>query len=264
MEFSKEQLERYSRHLVLDGIGGDGQEKLFNAKVFIAGAGGLGSPAALYLAAAGIGTIGIADPDTVELSNLQRQIMHTTSGLGTPKADSAARAMSGINPDIKVNKYKIFLNQDNIMEIIGDYDFIIDATDNFDSKFLINDACVIAKKAYSHAGVTRFQGQLATYLPGESPCYRCMFKSPPPEGAVPKGSQAGIIGAVCGVIGSLQALEAVKYITGSGELLAGKFLIFDALSMKFRTVKFHRDKECTICGANPVRTRFNGNLPGME
>lgn len=250
MEFSNEQLERYSRHLVLDSIGRDGQEKLFNAKVLIVGAGGLGSPAALYLAAAGVGTIGIADPDIIELSNLQRQIMHTTKGLGTSKADSAAKAMSGINPDIKVNKYKIFLNQDNIMEVIRDYDFIIDATDNFDSKFLINDACVTARKAFSHAGVTRFQGQLATYVPGCSPCYRCMFKSPPPEGVVPKGNQAGIIGAVCGVIGSLQALEAVKYIIGTGSLLAGRFLIFDALSMKFRTVKFQRDQECAICGTS--------------
>lgn len=254
MEFSNEQLERYSRHLVLDGIGKDGQEKLFNAKVLIIGAGGLGSPAALYLAAAGIGTIGIADNDIVDLSNLQRQIMHTTAGIGTPKADSAAEAMSGINPDIKVNKYKMFLNQDNIMGIIKDYDFIIDATDNFDSKFLINDTCVIAGKAFSHAGVTRFQGQLTTYVPGKSPCYRCMFKSPPPEGAVPKGNQAGIIGAVCGVTGSLQALEAVKYITGTGELLAGRFLIFDALAMKFRTVKFYRDHECAICGTSQVKT----------
>ena len=169
MEFSNEQLERYSRHLVLDGIGKDGQEKLFNAKVLIIGAGGLGSPAALYLAAAGIGTIGIADNDIVDLSNLQRQIMHTTAGIGTPKADFVAEAILGINPDIKVNKYKMFLNQDNIMGIIRDYDFIIDATDNFDSKFLINDTCVIAGKAFSHAGVTRFQGQLTTYVPGNSP-----------------------------------------------------------------------------------------------
>ena len=246
MEFSNEQLERYSRHLVLDGIGRDGQEKLFNAKVLIIGAGGLGSPAALYLAAAGIGTIGIADSDTVELSNLQRQIMHTTAGIGTPKADSAARAMSGINPDIKVNKYKMFLNQDNIMEIIMDYDFIIDATDNFSSKFLINDACVKAGKAFSHAGVSRFQGQLFTYVPG-SPCYRCLFKEPPPEGAVQTPSQAGIVGAVCGVTGSLQAMEAIKYITGTGELLKGRLLVFNAYTMQFRTVKFQKDVDCAIC-----------------
>ena len=254
MGFVEEQMARYQRHLVIDEIGMEGQQKLFDAKVLVIGAGGLGSPAALYLAAAGTGTLGIADPDQVELSNLQRQIMHTTDSLGKPKAESARRAVAAINPYAVVNVYKIFVDKDNITELIEDYDFIIDATDNFSSKFLINDTCVIAGKAFSHAGVTRFQGQLTTYIPGVSPCYRCMFKSPPPEDAVPKGSQAGIIGAVCGVTGSLQALEAVKYITGTGELLAGRFLIFDALAMKFRTVKFYRDHECAICGTSQVKT----------
>lgn len=247
MEFGEEQLARYSRHIVIDEIGKKGQQKLFDARVLVIGAGGLGSPAALYLAAAGTGTLGIADPDQVELSNLQRQIMHTTDSIGTPKAESAERAVISINPYVKVNIYKTFVDKDNITEIIKDYDFIIDATDNFSSKFLINDACVKAKKAFSHAGVTRFQGQLFTYVPGSSPCYRCLFKEPPPDGAVPPGSQSGILGTVCGVTGSLQAMEAVKYITGAGDLLTGRMLVFDALDMKFRTVKFQKDKDCKVC-----------------
>ncbi len=247
MEFIEEQMARYQRHLVIDEIGREGQQKLFDAKVLVIGAGGLGSPAALYLAAAGTGTLGIADPDLVELSNLQRQIMHTTDSLGRPKAESARRAVTAINPYAVVNIYKIYADKDNIMELIEGYDFIIDATDNFSSKFLINDACVKAGKPFSHAGVTRFQGQLFTYVPGSSPCYRCLFKEPPPEGAVPAGNQAGILGAVCGVTGSLQAMEAVKYITGAGDLLTGRMLVFDALGMKFRTVKFQKDKDCSVC-----------------
>ena len=172
--------------------------------------------------------------------------MHTTDSLGKPKAESARRAVAAINPYAVVNVYKIFVDKDNITELIEDYDFIIDATDNFSSKFLINDACVKAGK-FSHAGVTRFQGQLFTYVPGNSPCYRCLFKEPPPEGAVPTGNQAGILGAVCGVTGSLQAMEAVKYITGAGDLLTGRMLVFDALGMKFRTVKFQKDKDCNVC-----------------
>ncbi len=246
MELGEEQLERYSRHIVIKEIGIKGQKKLFNSKVLIIGAGGLGSPAALYLAAAGTGTLGIADPDIVELSNLQRQIMHTTESIGKPKAESAKRAVTAINPGINVNIHKVFADKDNIKEIIKDYDFIIDATDNFASKFLINDICVKEGKAFSHAGVVRFQGQLFTYVPG-APCYRCFFKEPPPEGAVKNGSEAGIIGAVCGITGSLQAMEAVKYITGTGKLLTGKFLIFDSLTMQFRTVKFKKDKDCKIC-----------------
>ncbi len=248
MEFGKEQLERYSRHIVIDEIGKEGQQKLFNARVFIAGAGGLGSPAALYLAAAGVGTLGIADPDSVELSNLQRQIIHTTAGIGRPKAESAKNTIMAINPAANVNIYKEFIDKDNIMELIEDYDFIIDATDNFQSKFLINDSCVKARKAFSHAGVARFQGQLFTYVPdGTSPCYRCLFKEPPPEGAVPAPARAGIVGAVCGTIGSLQAMEAIKYITGTGELLKGRLLVFNAYTMQFRTVKFQKDVDCTIC-----------------
>lgn len=251
MFFSGEQLERYSRNIAIKDFGEEGQKKLLDSKVLIIGAGGLGSPVALYLAAAGVGTIGIADSDDVDLSNLQRQIMHTTKNIGKAKVDSAAEAMNAVNSDIKVNKYKTFINSNNIMELISEYDFIIDATDNFPAKFLINDACVMARKAFSHAGVISFQGQLMTCVPGKGPCYRCLFKNPPPKDAVLNCRQAGIIGAAAGVIGSMQALEAIKYVTGQGELLTGRLLIFDALKMKFRTVKIPKDDECDVCGTNP-------------
>lgn len=245
--FSEEQAKRYARHLVLKEIGADGQGKLMEACVLIIGAGGLGSPAALYLAAAGIGTIGIADSDIVDLSNLQRQIIHTVNDIDRAKVSSAANKIKALNPGIKINIYNMDINRYNIPGIIKNYDFIIDATDNFTSKFLINDACVKEGKAFSHAGVTRFQGQLLTYVPGEGPCYRCLFKNPPPEDAVPGNKDVGIMGAACGVIGSLQALEAIKYITGSGALLTGRLLVFDGLKMQFRTVKFNRDSNCTAC-----------------
>ena len=184
MAFTNEQLERYSRHIILKEIGAKGQKKLLGAKVLIIGAGGLGSPAALYLAAAGVGTIGIVDADTVDLSNLQRQVIHTTADVGKRKAESAAETMRAINPDVKVNTYYTFVNSSNILDLIKDYDFVIDGTDNFPAKFLINDACVMAKKPFSHAGIIRFKGQLTTVIPGQSPCYRCIFKEPPPKDAV--------------------------------------------------------------------------------
>ncbi len=248
MEFTKKQLERYSRQIVMKEIGVEGQEKLTEAKVLIIGAGGLGSPAALYLAAAGIGKIGIADSDIVGLSNLQRQLMHTTSDLGRPKVESAKETLQQINPDVSIQTYNEFISSDNIAGIIADYDFVLDCTDNFEAKFLINDACVIADKPFTHAGVTGFQGQLMTVIPHETSCYRCIFQAPPPEGAVPSCAEAGIIGAAAGVVGSLQALEAIKYITGAGDLLTGKLLTFDALTMKFRTVKLPpRGSGCAVC-----------------
>ena len=248
MEFTKKQLERYSRQIVMKEIGVEGQEKLTEAKVLIIGAGGLGSPAALYLAAAGIGKIGIADSDIVVLSNLQRQLMHTTSDLGRPKVESAKETLQQINPDVSIQTYNEFISSDNIAGIIADYDFVLDCTDNFEAKFLINDACVIADKPFTHAGVTGFQGQLMTVIPHETSCYRCIFQAPPPEGAVPSCAEAGIIGAAAGVVGSLQALEAIKYITGAGDLLTGKLLTFDALTMKFRTVKLPpRGSGCAVC-----------------
>lgn len=256
MAFTNEQLERYSRHIILKEVGVKGQKKLLEGKVLIIGAGGLGAPAAMYLAAAGVGTVGIADADEVDLSNLQRQVIHTTKDLGKAKVASAAETMEAINPDITVNTYRTFVTSENILELIGDYDFIIDGTDNFPAKFLINDACVMAGKPFSHAGIIRFQGQLMTYVPGKGPCYRCVFKNPPPKDAVPTCKQAGVIGAMGGVIGSLQAMEAVKYLIGKGELLTGRLLTYDALSMQFRTVKLPADKNCSVCGENPSITEL--------
>ena len=199
MAFTNEQMERYSRHIILQEVGVKGQKKLMNGKVLIIGAGGLGAPAAMYLAAAGVGTIGIVDADEVDLSNLQRQIIHGTADVGKAKVKSAKETMNAMNPDVTVNTYREFVTSENIMDLIKDYDFIIDGTDNFPAKFLINDACVMAKKPFSHAGIIRFKGQLMTYVPGEGPCYRCVFKNPPPKDAVPTCKQAGVIGAMGGV-----------------------------------------------------------------
>ena len=265
MAFTNEQLERYSRHIILKEVGVEGQKKLMNAKVLIIGAGGLGAPAALYLAAAGVGTIGIADADAVDLSNLQRQVIHSTNDVGKAKVESAAESMRAINPDVTVNTYRTFVNSGNILDLIEDYDFIMDGTDNFPAKFLINDACVMAKKPFSHAGIIRFQGQLMTYVPGEGPCYRCVFKDPPPRDAVPTCRQAGVIGAMGGVIGSLQAMEAVKYIIGQGQLLTGRLLTYDALKMNFRTVKLPMDKDCAICSDHPTITELiDYEQPGCD
>ncbi|MDE7303144.1 MAG: thiazole biosynthesis adenylyltransferase ThiF [Oscillospiraceae bacterium] len=257
MAFSNEQLERYSRHIILKEVGAKGQKKLLNSKVLIIGAGGLGAPAAMYLAAAGIGTIGIADADEVDLSNLQRQIIHATSDIGKAKVQSAKETMEAINPDVTVKTYRTFVDSENISELIANYDFIIDGTDNFPAKFLINDACVMAKKPFSHAGIIRFKGQLMTYVPGQGPCYRCVFKNPPPKDAVPTCKQAGVIGAMGGVIGSLQAMEAIKYILGTGDLLTGYLLTYDALKMEFRKVKLPEDtSKCAVCGENPTITEL--------
>lgn len=257
MAFSNEQLERYSRHIILKEVGVKGQKKLLNAKVLIIGAGGLGAPAAMYLAAAGVGTIGIADADEVDLSNLQRQIIHATEDLGKAKVQSAKETMNKMNPDVTVHTYRTFVTAENIKELIADYDFVIDGTDNFPAKFLINDACVMLKKPFSHAGIIRFKGQLMTYVPGEGPCYRCIFKNPPPKDAVPTCKQAGVIGAMGGVIGSLQAMEAIKYIVGVGELLTGYLLTYDALKMEFRKIKLPKaDKTCAICGEHPSITEL--------
>lgn len=251
MDFTNEQSKRYSRHIILKEVGGEGQKKLLNSKVLIIGAGGLGAPAAMYLTAAGVGTIGIADADEVDLSNLQRQIIHATQDLGKEKVLSAMETMNSINPEVKVNTYHTFVTSENIMDLIKDYDFIIDCTDNFEAKFLINDSCVMAKKPFCHAGIMRFEGQLMTYVPQKGPCYRCVFKNPPPKGAVPTGRQVGVIGAMCGVIGSLQAMEAIKYLLGVGDLLTGYLLTYDALKMEFRKVKLPKDThDCPVCGGS--------------
>ena len=236
MNLNDDQIERYSRHIILQGIGGEGQEKLLNSRVLIIGAGGLGAPVALYLAAAGVGHIGIIDADVVDLSNLQRQVIHFTQDVGRPKVESAKEKMNQINPDVTVTTYYDLFTKDNALDMIHDYDFIVDGTDSFPSKFLINDACVIGKKPFSHGGILRFDGQTMTHVPGTA-SYRCVFKNPPPKNAVPTCSQAGVFGAVAGMLGTIQAAEAIRYLTGVGELLTNRLLIFDAFNMRFRTVR---------------------------
>lgn len=250
MDFSEQQIERYSRHIILGDVGVEGQEKIAKGKVLIIGAGGLGAPAALYLAAAGVGTLGLVDGDNVELSNLQRQVIHFTCDIGSPKVLSAKEKIVLINPEVKVVTYQARVDSSNIALIIKEYDFIIDGTDNFAAKFLINDACVMGNKPFSHGGILRFDGQTMTYVPG-STCYRCIFNSPPPKGAVPTCSQAGILGAVAGMLGTIQAAEALKFLIGKGELLINRLLIFNALDMKFRQAEFKRNPDCPVCGNHP-------------
>ncbi|MCM8757443.1 MAG: molybdopterin-synthase adenylyltransferase MoeB [Candidatus Omnitrophica bacterium] len=247
-----DQIERYSRQIILPNIGGRGQERLLNAKVLIIGAGGLGSPAALYLASAGIGTIGIVDSDKVELNNLQRQIIHSIKDIGRPKVESAKDRLTGINTDVEIIPYNLRLNSENILDIIKDYDIIVDGSDNFPTRYLVNDACILANKPLSHGAIFRFDGQAMTIIPGKSPCYRCLFAEPPPAGLVPSCQEAGILGAVAGVIGVIQANEVLKYILGIGGLLMGRLLVFNALDSSFRTVKVPKSKDCPICGENPT------------
>jgi molybdopterin-synthase adenylyltransferase len=262
LEFTEERLERYSRHILLEDVGIEGQQKIFDAKVLIIGAGGLGSPIALYLAAAGVGTIGIADADTVDISNLQRQVIHFTRDLGQPKVESAADKMHAINPDVTVRTYHEFLLANNIRPILREYDFVIDGTDNFAAKFLINDACVLEGKPFSHGGILRFNGQAMTVLPGRSACYRCVFHAPPPRGSVPTCSQAGVLGAVAGMLGTIQAVEALKFITGVGSLLTDTLLTFDAKTLDFRKVRFKRNVHCPVCGEHPsIRTLVDEEQP---
>ncbi len=264
LDFSEEELNRYSRHILLQDVGVEGQEKIRQGKVLIVGAGGLGAPVALYLAAAGVGTIGIIDGDTVDLSNLQRQIIHFTPDVGRYKADSAKEKIALINPNVKVNTYKEFLMADNAADIFRDYDFIVDGTDNFPVKFLINDACVMAGKPFSHGGILRFEGQTFTHLPGTA-CYRCMFNSPPPAGAVPTCSQAGVLGAIAGMLGTIQAAETLKYLTGVGELLTNRLLTFNAKTMAFRRINVARHDSCPLCGSNPsVTTLIDYEQPTCE
>ena len=248
---TNEQIERYSRHIILDKVGGKGQEKLLSGKVLVIGTGGLGAPAAMYLAAAGVGTIGLVDFDVVDLSNLQRQIIHQTKDVGKAKVQSGEETIAAMNPDVAVHTYNEMVTSKNIRDIIRDqdYDFIIDGTDNFPAKFLINDACVFEKKPFVHAGIIRFQGQLMTYVPGKGPCYRCVFPTMPPKDAVPTCRQAG-------VIGTLQATEALKYLLGIGDLLTGYLLTYDALTMTFRKIKIPRNPNCGICSDHPTITEL--------
>ncbi|MBI5143503.1 MAG: molybdopterin-synthase adenylyltransferase MoeB [Candidatus Omnitrophica bacterium] len=247
-----DQIERYSRQILLPHVGGKGQEKILNAKVLVIGAGGLGSPAALYLAAAGVGKIGIVDSDEVELNNLQRQILHSTKNVGRPKVESGKERIGELNPDVEVITTKVRLTSENISDIIKDYDIIVDGSDNFPTRYLVNDACVLSKKPLSHGGIFRFDGQALTIVPAKGPCYRCLFPEPPPPGLVPSCQEAGILGAVAGVIGVVQANEVLKLILGIGEPLIGRLLIFNALDSSFRIVKVPKNKDCPICGEKPT------------
>lgn len=255
MTLSAFQTQRYARHLSLPEIGAAGQGRLLSARVLLIGVGGLGSPAGFYLAAAGVGTLGVMDGDVLEASNLQRQIAHTTADLGRPKVASAQRAFEGLNPDCRVRKISERLTAANAARVLADFDFVVDATDNFDSKFLIADACHAARKPYSHAGIREFFGQTMTVIPGTSACYRCLFDAPP-EG--PAGAPRGPVGALPGVIGSLQALEAIKFISGCGTLLTDRLLTFDALKMSFRVVNVRRNPHCRLCGSPAAK---NAALP---
>jgi adenylyltransferase/sulfurtransferase len=256
LELTEQQIERYSRQIILQEIGGVGQEKLLSSKVLIVGAGGLGAPAALYLAAAGVGTLGIIDSDSVDLSNLQRQVIHHTTDLGTEKVNSAKSKIQAINPDVTVRTYHTRATAENIAELIRYHDFVIDGTDNFPAKFLINDACYFEKIPFSHAGILRFDGQLITVLPGETTCYRCIFHAPPPDGVVPSCSQAGVLGALAGLIGCLQATEAIKYLLGIGDLLTNVLLTYNALTTDFRKIRLKRNPNCPLCGNKPQITQL--------
>lgn len=258
MAFSDEELERYARHIVLRQMGGPGQARLKAARVLIVGAGGLGSPVILYLAAAGVGTIGIADFDSVSLSNLQRQIAHRTGDVGRPKTESAANAAHAINPHVRIEPHAVRLSVENALDLIARYDIVADGSDNFATRFLINDACFFAAKTLVSAAITEFDGQLATFKAhdraGSYPCYRCLFPEPPPPGTAPSCSETGVLGAAAGVMGTLQALEVIKEIIGVGESLAGRLLIYEALETRFRTVRIKPDPACALCGPAPTIT----------
>jgi molybdopterin/thiamine biosynthesis adenylyltransferase len=255
MALSDAELERYARHIVLREVGGPGQAKLKAAKVLVVGAGGLGSPAILYLAAAGVGTIGIVDDDKVSLSNLQRQIAHRTKDVGRAKTDSARDTALAINPEIAIELHPMRLDASNALALIGRYDIVTDGSDNFATRFLINDACFFSKRTLVSAAVTEFDGQLATFKAFDraqaNPCYRCLYDAPPPPGTTPSCSETGILGAAAGVMGTLQALEVIKEITGVGESLTGRLLIYEALATRFRTVRVKPDPACALCGPEP-------------
>ena len=256
MEFSEDQLQRYSRHILLPEVGGKGQQKLLAAKVFIVGAGGLGCPVGYYLAAAGVGTIGIIDNDRVEMSNLQRQIAHSTKTLGMLKVESAKATFEALNPDVKVIGIAERLSSNTIKDLIRDYDIVVDGSDNFPTRYLVNDACVMMKKPLVSGAILRFEGQVTTIVPGEGHCYRCLFEEMPPEGLVPSCREAGVIGAIPGVVGSLQAVEVIKLILGKGEVLKNKLLIYDALKTTFRRVSIPKNNKCPVCGEAPTITEL--------
>jgi molybdopterin/thiamine biosynthesis adenylyltransferase/rhodanese-related sulfurtransferase len=264
-QLSEAQRDRYSRHLLLPEVGESGQAKLLKSKVLLIGAGGLGAPAALYLAAAGVGTLGVVDADTVDASNLQRQIIHATSRVGMPKIESAEKVIKDLNPDVRVVGYKERLDSSNVDRLFGDYDVIVDGTDNFPTRYLVNDASVFLGKPVVHGSIFRFDGQLTTFVPESAakklgiqagPCYRCLYPEPPPPHLAPSCQEAGVLGILPGVIGVLQATEAVKLILNRGDVLAGRLLTYDSLKMRFRELKLRRDPNCIVCGPNPSITKY--------
>lgn len=254
--FSKEQIERYSRHIILKEVGGMGQTKLLESKVLLIGAGGLGSPIAVYLAAAGVGTLGIIDDDVVDLSNLQRQILHGTSDIGIPKTKSAAATITEMNPDVKVIPINERINSENAFQILEQYDLIVDGCDNFQTRYLINDACVMLGKPIVHGSIFQFDGQVTVLYPGKGPCYRCIFPEPPPAGLAPSCQEAGVFGVLPGIIGTIQAVEAIKILLDIGDSLIGTLLLFDALTMNFNRMKLRQDENCPMCGENPTITEL--------
>ncbi len=254
--FTPEQAQRYSRHLLIPEVGESGQHQLLRSKVLLIGAGGLGSPAAYYLAAAGVGTLGIVDSDVVDTTNLQRQILHSTDRVGEPKVESARRTLEALNPDVKVVGYQERLTSQNIDRIIKGYDVVIDGADNFPTRYLLNDASVKHEKPVVHGSIYRFEGQITVFKPRIGPCYRCLFPAPPPPELAPSCAEAGVLGVLPGVIGTLQANEAIKLLLGIGEPLIGRYLLFDALETEFREVKLRRDPECPVCGDHPTITEY--------
>ena len=252
IEFTDEQIERYSRHIILPEVGGSGQQKMLEARVLLLGAGGLGSPAAYYLAAAGIGNLGIVDFDRVDLSNLQRQIIHSTERIGMLKTESAKKTIKALNPDVNVTLYNERLDSSNIMNLIEGYDYIVDGSDNFPTRYLVNDACVMRNKTLIHGSIYRFEGQVTVFKPGDGPCYRCLYPEPPPPGMVPNCQEGGVLGVLAGVIGNLQVVEVLKLVLGIGKTLVGKLLIYDALNTEFRNLRLRKDENCPICSEKPT------------
>ena len=262
MAITDAQLHRYARHVILEEVGEEGQETLLDAKVLIVGAGGLGAPLLLYLAAAGVGTIGVIDDDAVDLSNLQRQIVHATGAVGAPKVESAAETVARVNPDIRLVPIADRLTSANARSVIDDYDLIADGTDNFAARYLLNDACYFAGKTLVSGALMRFEGQLSTfkaYLGGDNPCYRCLFRDPPPDGLVPRCDEAGIFGAVAGVVGSLQAAEILKELLGLGRSISGRLMLYDALEPRIQTISVKPDPACPLCGDNPTIIDLSGH-----
>ncbi len=270
MSFTEDQVLRYARHIILPGIGGDGQRKLMDAKVLVIGAGGLGSPVAMYLAAAGIGRLGLVDFDRVDLSNLQRQLLHDTDDVGRPKVESARERIRDLNPNVDVRVHETLLSSQNAFDVLGAYDVVVDGTDNFPVRYLVNDATQMLGKPLVYGSIYQWEGQASMFMPGpEVPCYRCLFPEPPPPGTVPSCAEGGVFGALPGIVGSIQATEAIKLVLGTGEPLVGRLLLFDALTMQFTTVKLRWDPDCPVCGKHPTVTElidyeaFCGLTPGQ-